>query len=32
MKLNDYFLGLVQHDLKHKEEILDLLEDKHIKL
>ncbi|AIK36764.1 hypothetical protein BG07_4995 [Bacillus pseudomycoides] len=32
MKLNDYFLDLVQQDLKHKEEILDLLEDKHIKL
>ncbi|WP_243522460.1 DinB family protein [Bacillus pseudomycoides] len=32
MKLNEYFLILVQHDLKHKEEILYFLEDKQIKL
>lgn len=32
MKLNEYFLSLVQHDLKHKEEILCFLEDKQIKL
>lgn len=32
MKLSDYFLSLVQHDIKHKEEIVDFLEGKQIKL
>ncbi|MEY8348062.1 DinB family protein [Bacillus cereus] len=32
MKLNEYFSRLVQHDLRHKEEMLDFLEGKQIKL
>ncbi|PFD98360.1 hypothetical protein COE15_21450 [Bacillus cereus] len=32
MKLNDYFLILVQHDLKHKKEIIDFLKSNQIQL
>ncbi|CAI8847455.1 DinB family protein [Bacillus pseudomycoides] len=32
MKLNDYFWTLIQHDVKHKEEIVDFLKSNQIQL
>ncbi|EOP53161.1 hypothetical protein KOY_03367 [Bacillus cereus VDM021] len=32
MKLNDYFWILIQHDVKHKEEIVDFLKSNQIQL